>query len=124
DTVVFFFSFWDSATIEERRRLARKIHNKIAQKITSLNYFVDTLINAEPPDSPKARQLTMLRERLTLVVGKVRQSVQTLRTEIGENNSLNTTIGSLARHLSSSSKIPIHMTLDEHTTQLRPEIES
>jgi signal transduction histidine kinase len=50
--------------------------------------------------------------------------VQTLRTEIGENDSLGTAIGSLARHLSASSGIPIHVTLDEKTTRLRPEIES
>ena len=66
----------------------------------------------------------MLRERLTMVVGEVRRSVQTLRTEIGENDSLGTAIGSLARHLSASSGIPIHVTLDEQTTRLRPEIES
>jgi signal transduction histidine kinase len=66
----------------------------------------------------------MLRERLTKVVGEVRRSVQTLRTEIGESDSLGTAIGSLARHLSASSGIPIHVTLDEQTTRLRPEIES
>ena len=66
----------------------------------------------------------MLRERLTMVVGEVRRSVQTLRTEIGESDSLGTAIGSLARHLSASSGIPIHVTLDEQTTRLRPEVES
>ena len=43
---------------------------------------------------------------------------------IGENDSLGTAIGSLARHLSASSGIPIHVTLDERTTRLRPEVES
>jgi signal transduction histidine kinase len=66
----------------------------------------------------------MLRERLTMVVGEVRRSVQTLRTSIGENDSLGTAIGSLARHLSASSGIPIHVTLDEQTTRLRSEVES
>jgi signal transduction histidine kinase len=50
--------------------------------------------------------------------------VQTLRTSIGENDSLGTAIGSLARHLSASSGIPIHVTLDESTTRLRHEVES
>jgi signal transduction histidine kinase len=59
-----------------------------------------------------------------MVVGEVRRSVQTLRTEIGESDSLGTAIGSIARHLSASSGIPIHVTLDEGTTRLRPEIES
>jgi signal transduction histidine kinase len=124
DTAVLFLAFRDSATVEERRRLAREMHDGVAQEMASLGYFVDTLIDQEPSGSTKARQLTMLRERLTMVVGEVRRSVQTLRTEIGENDSLGTAIGSLARHLSASSGIQIHVTLDEQTTRLRPEIES
>jgi signal transduction histidine kinase len=92
--------------------------------MASLGYFVDTLVDGEPEGSTKRRQLTLLRERLTMVVGEVRRSVQTLRTSIGENDSLGTAIGSLARHLSASSGIPIHVTLDESTTRLRHEIES
>jgi signal transduction histidine kinase len=124
DTAVLFLAFRDSATVEERRRLAREMHDGVAQELASLGYFVDTLVGQEDADSARARQLTLLRERLTMVVGEVRRSVQTLRTQIGENDSLGTAIGSLARHLSASSGIPIHVTLDEQTTRLRPEIES
>jgi signal transduction histidine kinase len=124
DTAVLFLAFRDSATVEERRRLAREMHDGVAQEMASLGYFVDTLVDQEPEGSDRARQLTRLRERLTTVVGEVRRSVQTLRTEIGENDSLGTAIGSLARHLTASSGIPIHVTLDESTTRLRPEIES
>jgi signal transduction histidine kinase len=124
DTAVLFLAFRDSATVEERRRLAREMHDGVAQEMASLGYFVDTMIDAEPAGSTRARQLTMLRERLTMVVGEVRRSVQTLRTSIGENDSLGTAIGALARHLSASSGIPIHVTLDESTTRLRPEVES
>jgi signal transduction histidine kinase len=124
DTAVLFLAFRDSATVEERRRLAREMHDGVAQEMASLGYYVDTLVDQEPEDSTRARQLKMLRERLTMVVGEVRRSVQTLRTEIGESDSLGTAIGSLARHLSASSGIPIHVTLDEKTTRLRPEVES
>ncbi len=124
DTAVLFLAFRDSATVEERRRLAREMHDGVAQEIASLGYYVDTLVDAEPEGSTKARQLRLLRERLTMVVGEVRRSVQTLRTSIGENESLGTAIGSLARHLSASSGIPIHVTLDEQTIRLRPEVES
>ncbi|MDX6357388.1 MAG: hypothetical protein QOH37_442 [Nocardioidaceae bacterium] len=124
DTAVLFLAFRDSATVEERRRLAREMHDGVAQEIASLGYFVDTLVQQEDDDSARARQLTLLRERLTMVVGEVRRSVQTLRTSIGENDSLGTAIGSLARHLSASSGIPIHVTLDEQTTRLRSEVES
>src|SRR3954452_24741170 len=124
DTAVLFLAFRDSATVEERRRLAREMHDGVAQEMASLGYFVDSLVDQEPEGSDRARQLRLLRERLTMVVGEVRRSVQTLRTSIGENDSLGTAIGSLARHLTGSSGIPIHVTLDELTTRLRPEIES
>ncbi len=124
DTAVLFLAFRDSATVEERRRLAREMHDGVAQEMASLGYFVDTLVDQEPEGSPRARQLGLLRERLTMVVGEVRRSVQTLRTSIGENDSLGTAIGSLARHLSASSGMPIHVTLDEQPTRLRPEVES
>ncbi|MGC4112374.1 MAG: histidine kinase [Nocardioides sp.] len=124
DTAVLFLAFRDSATVEERRRLAREMHDGVAQELASLGYFVDNLVEQERDDPTKHRQLALLRERLTMVVGEVRRSVQTLRTEIGENDSLGTAIGSLARHLSASSGMPIHVTLDEQTTRLRPEVES
>jgi signal transduction histidine kinase len=124
DTAVLFLAFRDSATVEERRRLAREMHDGVAQEMASLGYFVDTLLDQEPEDSARARQLRVLRDRLTMVVGEVRRSVQTLRTEIGESDSLGTAIGALARHLSASSGIPIHLTLDEKTTRLRREVES
>jgi signal transduction histidine kinase len=57
-------------------------------------------------------------------VGEVRRSVQTLRTSVGENESLGTAIGALARHLSTGSGVPIQVTLDESTQRLRPAVEA
>src|SRR3954454_18016436 len=42
DTAVLFLSFRDSATVEERRRLAREMHDGVAQEMASLGYFVDS----------------------------------------------------------------------------------
>ena len=50
--------------------------------------------------------------------------MRTLRTSVGENESLGTAIGSLARHLSSGSGVPIQVTLDESTQRLRPDVEA
>ena len=52
--------------------------------------------------------------------GRGPRSVRTLRTSVGENESLGTAIGSLARHLSGGSGVPIQVTLDESTQRLRP----
>ena len=123
ETAMLFASFRDAATAEERRRLAREMHDGIAQDIASLGYLVDGL--AVGPVSPEQEtKLRALRERITAVVGEVRRSVRTLRTEAGGSESLATAIGGLARHLSESSGIPIQVTADERTARLRPEVES
>jgi len=123
DTALLFASFRDAATVEERRRLAREMHDGVAQEMASLGYLVDELLSES--SSPELhRQLQVLRDRLTAVVGEVRRSVRTLRTSVGESPSLGTAIGAVARHLSEGSGIPIQVTLDEGTRRLRPEVEA
>ena len=123
DTALLFAAFRDAATVEERRRLAREMHDGVAQEMASLGYLVDEII-AESDSPELALRLQVLRERLSNVVGEVRRSVRTLRTSVGENESLGTAIGSLARHLTAGSGVPIQVTLDESTHRLRPEVEA
>jgi signal transduction histidine kinase len=123
DTALLFAEFRDSATADERRRLAREMHDGVAQDIASLGYLVDALA-AKPSSPQQGEQFRVLRDRISHVVAEVRQSVLTLRTSVGENESLGAAISSVARNLSEVSGIPIHVTLDEHTTRLRPEVEA
>ena len=123
DTALLFAAFRDAATVEERRRLAREMHDGVAQEMASLGYLVDDLM-AESDSPELTMRLQVLRERLSSVVGEVRASVRTLRTSVGENESLGTAIGSLARHLSGGSGVPIQVTLDESTQRLRPDVEA
>lgn len=123
DTALLFSDFRDLASADVRQRLAREMHDGVAQDIASLGYLVDALA-ARPADDKQSQQLAMLRERITKVVAEVRQSVLTLRTSIGESQSLGAAIGSVARHLSESSGIPIRVRLDEQSTRLRPEVEA
>jgi len=123
DTALLFAAFRDAATVEERRRLAREMHDGVAQEMASLGYLVDDIM-AESDSPELVLRLQVLRERLSSVVGEVRRSVRTLRTSVGENESLGTAIGSLARHLTAGSGVPIQVTLDESTHRLRPEVEA
>jgi signal transduction histidine kinase len=66
----------------------------------------------------------MLRDRISAVVAEIRRSVVTLRTSVGQSESLGTAIGSIARNLSEVSGVPIHVTLDERTQRLRSEVEA
>lgn len=122
DTALLFSAFRDAATAEERRRLAREMHDGVAQDIASLGYLVDAL-GAGVTSPEQAERLEMLRERISGIVAEIRRSVVNLRTSIGANESLGTAIGSIARNLSEVSGVPIHVTLNEHTQRLRPEVE-
>ncbi|MEZ0581036.1 sensor histidine kinase [Nocardioides sp. MH1] len=123
DTALLFSHFRDVATADERQRLAREMHDGVAQDIASLGYLVDALA-ARPADEAQAKQFAMLRERVTKVVAEVRRSVMNLRTSIGENESLGAAISAVARHLSEASGIPIRVRLDEQPARLRPEVEA
>jgi signal transduction histidine kinase len=122
DTALLFAAFRDSATTEERRRLAREMHDGVAQDIASLGYLVDAVQAAEH-DPRQAERLSQVRDRITDIVAEVRRSLVNLRTSIGASESLGAAIASVARNLSEASGVPIHVTADELTDRLRPEVE-
>ena len=123
DTAMLFTRLRDAATADERRRLAREMHDGVAQDIASLGYLVDALA-AAPASPAQAESLRRLRERITTVVAHVRLSVETLRTDVQASESLGAAVSGLARHLSESSGIPIRVTVNERTARLRPEVEA
>ncbi|WGL53807.1 histidine kinase [Nocardioides sp. BP30] len=123
DTALLFVAFRDSATAEERRRLAREMHDGVAQDIAGLGYLVDALAGtASTPQ--QAERIAVLRERISAVVAEIRRSLVNLRTSVGASESLGAAIGSIARNLTEVSGVPIHVTLDETTDRLRPEVEA
>lgn len=123
DTALLFATLRDRATAIERRRLAREMHDGLAQDIASIGYLVDAL--ASTPTTPaQAARVEALRERITSVVAEVRRSVVTLRTGIGEAPSLGAALADVARSLTESSGVPVHVALEERGTRLRPEVEA
>jgi signal transduction histidine kinase len=123
DTALLFATFRDAATAEERRRLAREMHDGVAQDIASLGYLVDALASTATTPQQTER-IAVLRERITAVVAEIRRSLVNLRTSVGASESLGGAISAIARNLSEVSGVPIHVTLDEQTGRLRPEVEA
>jgi signal transduction histidine kinase len=123
DTALLFTAFRDSATAEERRRLAREMHDGVAQDIAGLGYLVDALAGTATTPQ-QAERIAVLRDRISAVVAEIRRSLVNLRTSVGASESLGAAIGSIARNLTEVSGVPIHITLDETTDRLRPEVEA
>lgn len=123
DTAQLFAAFRDAAMSEERRRLAREMHDGVAQDIASMGYVVDALLSSAT-DTAQEQALRQLRDMISRVVAEVRRSVMTLRTQAGASESLGAAIATLARHLSDVSGTPIKVTVDERTSRLRHEVEA
>lgn len=113
----------DAATSEERQRLAREVHDGVAQDVASLGYIIDNLAETAH-DSDQLDQLQLLRSEVTRVVAELRHSVFDLRNDVGAGQGLGQSISSFARHIGSHSDLTVHVTLDEAPTRLRPEVES
>lgn len=120
---LLFTSVHESATAEERRRLAREVHDGVAQDVASLGYLVDNLA-AATSDPEQAAAVGLLRKEVTRVVAELRNSVFDLRNETAPGQGLGESIALFARHIGSHSDLTVHVTLDESSVRLRPRVEA
>ena len=122
-TALLFAEIRTIATAEERRRLAREIHDGIAQELASLGYAIDDLASRVPESAlPEVRGL---RAELSRIVGELRLSIFDLRSGMLDAGGLGTTIGDyLQRVGASSSTMTVHLVLDESPTRLPVSVES
>ena len=105
------------ATAEERNRLARDIHDGVAQRIVSLGYLADDVaaLSADPGARQAAEEL---RAEVTRLIGELRFSVFDLRHDVEEAGSLSGALSEYVRELSSHSDLRVHLTLDERGARL------
>lgn len=123
DTARLFGEIQEIATIEERRRLAREIHDGIAQEIASLGYVVDDIAADAVDDTLKERVLE-LRGELSRVVSELRLSIFDLRSDVQPETGLGAAISSYVRQVGTSTGLTVHLVLDETATRLPVSVES
>jgi signal transduction histidine kinase len=110
------------ATAEERRRIAREIHDGIAQELASLGYQVDDIASVAV-GTPR-RQLLELRRRITALVGELRMNIFVLRSDVAPGISLGTALSDYVRQVASASGLTVHVTLTEEPVRLPREVEA
>ncbi|HET7530163.1 MAG TPA: GAF domain-containing protein, partial [Mycobacteriales bacterium] len=71
ETALLFNEIREIATVEERRRVAREIHDGIAQELASWGYLVDALV-APNRGTDIGDALTDLRAELTRIISEIR----------------------------------------------------
>jgi signal transduction histidine kinase len=121
DAALAFDEIRSIATMEERHRLAREIHDGVAQEIASLGYVVDDL-TAHATSDTQRRKLHALRSELTRVVSELRLSIFDLRTEVSAG--LGSALSDYVREVGARSGLTVHLTLDVSPTRLRGEVET
>jgi len=126
DAAALFDELRAIATTEERKRLAREIHDGIAQELASLGYAIDDLTaraNSESGDQVISGLLG-LRAELSGVISDLRLSIFDLRSEVGPANSLTTCLANNARALGAASGLTVHLDLSETPQRLTVQTEA
>jgi signal transduction histidine kinase len=123
NAAVLFTAVRESATSEERQRIAREVHDGVAQDVASLGYLIDAIAQGAT-DPQQTEDVARLRKEVSRVVAELRNSVFDLRNEVGATQGLGQSVASFARHVGSHSDLTVHVTLDESTIRLRPRVEA
>jgi signal transduction histidine kinase len=123
ETALLFSEVRSIATAEERRRLAREIHDGIAQELASLGYAVDDL-SYRASDEQQREQLQELRHELTRIISELRLSIFDLRSEVQPTMGLGAALSDYARQVGATSPLTIHLVLDESPNRLRSDTEA
>ena len=122
ETALVFDEIRSLATSDERQRLAREIHDGIAQEVASLGYVVDHLASTTG-DEEVADSLRDLRGELSRVVADLRLSIFDLRSDVTPTNGLGSALSDYVRQVGAKSDLTVHLTLDEAPTRLAPTVE-
>ncbi|HUR75775.1 MAG TPA: histidine kinase, partial [Sporichthya sp.] len=126
ETGVLFDQIRELATTEERRRLAREIHDGIAQELASLGYIIDetSAVAAEAGQPDIVEDLTGLRAEMSRIVKELRLSIFDLRSEVDRFGGLGAALSEYIRTIGTTSGFTVHLTLDESSRRLPAETEA
>jgi signal transduction histidine kinase len=112
------------ATTEERQRLAREIHDGVAQELVMVGYGIDNAMASLPDTDSATEELRTLRAEVTRVITELRLSLFELRSEVDRYGGLTAAIADYARTVAASAGFRVHLSLDESTARLPAAVEA
>lgn len=119
ETALLFDDVRRSLTLEERNRLARQIHDGLAQDLASFGYRLDELVaQARTTDPAVASSVADVRRDLTGLISSIRLSITELRTSVDQEGGLGAAIASYLRAMGSGTGLAVHLSLDEAAFRL------
>jgi signal transduction histidine kinase len=124
ETALLFEELRSAATVAERDRLAREMHDGVAQELAYIGYSLDDLrMSAAKVDEPLAAKVSELRTSLTQLVSNLRLSITDLKTSVSSERGLGSALTSYVRAVGSGGKLSVHLSLDESAFRLPGEQE-
>lgn len=109
------------ATVDERNRVAREIHDGIAQDLASLGYLVDD-IASEAPD-PTAQRLGELGDQVRTLVQELRLRIFDLRADVDDTLGLGAAVTEYVQRVGADAGLTVQVTLDEGGRRLPTSVE-
>lgn len=107
---------------EERKRLARELHDGIIQDLLSINYQLAE-VEADEPDAPRKMELGALRESIRQAVVDLRQVCSDLRPPTIDSHGLATAIRSYTNEWADATGVTLALDLESTLGRLPEAIE-
>jgi len=124
ETALLFEEVRSAATMEERGRLARDMHDGVAQELAFLGYQLDDLRSrALKGDADLAERTSGVRRDLTRLISDIRLSITDLRSTISPERGLAAVLGSYLRAVCAGKDIVLHVSLQDSAFRLAAEQE-
>jgi signal transduction histidine kinase len=113
------------ATTAERERLAREMHDGIAQDLVALAFSLEALGRQLRKSSPDAEQaVVQVRAELARMVSDIRFSISDLRSSVRPEGGLGAALSSQVQSIAASTRLTMHLSLRESTFRLPAQTET
>jgi signal transduction histidine kinase len=113
------------ATTAERERLAREMHDGIAQDLVALAFSLEALSRQLRTTSPDAERAVLpVRAELARMVSDIRFSISDLRSSVRPESGLGAALSNQVQSIASSTRLTMHLSLRESTFRLPAQTET
>ena len=107
----------ERAGFEERERLAREMHDGIAQELVALGFHLDLITRTagktDHPSEQTVAQLEAARTQLRRILGDLRSHISDLRVSVRPERGLGATMTSRLQSFGTSTEVVVSLRLDE-----------
>jgi len=125
DVALIFAALRQHAAFEERERLAREMHDGIAQELVALGYRIDVARRQASTQAPQfAPVLEEARADLSRVLADLRLSIADLRLAVRPDQGLGAVVGARLQQFGAATGLTVGLRLSESTYRLPAHLET